>query len=127
MHGSAVLYQVNRNGKTYNGLVRKQHFCKLYKYTCMYTCILTAPNITQPPVSAGQEEKTIFPVQHIHHLHPRCPQACYEHKRCPAVISATTEVNAATSGAEENNHSVAHSKYLKGQESNNKTKTECCI
>lgn len=42
---------------------------KLYKYTCVYICILTSADIIQPPVSARQEGNTLFPVDHIHHLH----------------------------------------------------------
>lgn len=125
MHGNAVLYQVSRNGKTHNGLVRMQCFDKLHKAIwielCVYMYTYTSWHNSATCVSwAGG--KYSLPCRPYPSPSSERPWAFYGREHCPRMISATTEMNAATFGEEENCHLVAYSKYFKGQENNTKPK-----
>lgn len=125
MHGNAVLYQVGRNGKTPNGQVRMQCFDKLYKAiwiglcVCMYTYTSWHNSATCVSQAGG---KYSLPCRPYLSSSSECPWAYYGLECCPRMISAPTEMNAATFGEEENCHLAAYSKYFKGQESNTKAK-----
>lgn len=105
--------------------------CIFYMYLCilniyiyivcvyMYTCTSWPNSATCVSQARG---KYSLPCRSHPSPSSECPWEFYGHECCPRMISATTEMNAATFGGEENCHLVACRKYFKGQENNTKPK-----